>query len=991
MQKNYKKVNNLMGWIAFLIATITYMLTIEPTTSLWDCGEFITTANGLEVGHPPGAPLFMIMARFFALLAPSPSYVAYMVNTMSALASAFTILFLFWTITHLAKKIVIKGSEITTANLIAIMGTGMVGALAYTFSDTFWFSAVEGEVYASSSLFTAVVFWAILKWENVANEPHSNRWLILIAYLMGLSIGVHLLNLLAIPAIVFIYYFKKYEPTRNGILAAGGISIAILGTIMYGIIPGIVTIASWFELLFVNGFGLPYNTGVMVYAISLVALVVWAINYSIKKKMVILNTIVTAFVVIVIGYSSFAMIVIRSSANPPMDENNPDNVFALLSYLNREQYGNRPLFYGEYYNAPALSLENTSPTYIQKNSKYVIATYKNKYNFDSRFETLFPRMYSPNPAHVNQYKYWGNTNKRNAIRLENGEIRYKPSFASNLMFFFSYQVNFMYWRYFMWNFVGRQNDLQGQGGISRGNWISGIPFIDEARLGNQDKLYPEMKNKKSRNTYFFLPLILGLIGMLYHYQSGKKGKQDFWVVMLLFLFTGLAIVVYLNQTPLQPRERDYAYAGSFYAFAIWIGLGVLGIYELLKKKIPAAASAGLATVICLLAVPTLMTQQNWDDHDRSGRYNDTFPLWYAQEVEGIRRDIRIVNLSLLAGDWYINQMRQKVFDSAPLKMSFSAEKIEPGVRDGIPILKNKERYSLSDVLKFVGSESKRAKVEMQEGSWVNYMPTNKFFIKIDKEKVMANKMVQPKDAHLIQDTLKWELKRNYLYKNDLMVYDIIANNMWDRPIYFSVGMGAKSFLGLDKFFELDGAAYRFVPIETKNDGLEIGFINTDVLYNILMNKFEFGRINQPDVYMDQFHIVTLNIMMFRNTYCRLASKLNDEKKPEKAIKVLDKCMLELPVSQVPYDNSLIGFIQEYYRAGAIEKANKLVREMAQQSHDKLDYYFSLDPELAREFKVNEEREVRVVQMLLGLAEMGEQKDLQKELEQKFELLFKQYQ
>ncbi len=1004
-----------MGWVAFLIATITYMLTLEPTASLWDCGEFITTAYGLEVGHPPGAPLFMIMARFFALFAPSPAYVAYMVNTMSALASAFTILFLFWTITHLAKKIVVKNGEITKANLIAIMGTGIVGALAYTFSDTFWFSAVEGEVYASSSLFTAVVFWAILKWENVANEPHANRWLILIAYLMGLSIGVHLLNLLAIPAIVFIYYFKKYEPSRNGILMATGISIAILGAIMYGVIPGIVKIASWFELLFVNGLGLPYNTGVVVYAIALVGIVVWAIDYSVKKQKVILNTIVTAFVVIVIGYSSFAMIVIRSSANPPMDENNPDNVFALLSYLNRDQYGNRPLLYGEYFNAPALSIENTDPIYIQKNGKYVVATHKTEYQFDSRFQTLFPRMYWPKKEHINQYRYWGSINGGTPIQLDNGEVRYKPSFASNLLFFFRYQVNFMYWRYFMWNFVGRQNDLQAQGGISRGNWISGIPFIDEMRLGNQDKLYPSMKNSKSRNTYFFLPLILGIIGMMYQYKSGKKGKQDFFVVMLLFLFTGLAIVVYLNQTPLQPRERDYAYAGSFYAFAIWIGLGVLAVYELLKKKMPSVASAGIATAICLLAVPTLMAQQNWDDHDRSGRYatlayakdylnsceknailftygdNDTFPLWYAQEVENIRRDIRIVNLSLLAGDWYINQLRQKVYDAAPVKMSFNAEKIEPGVRDGLPIMKSKVRFNLKDVLKFVASDSKKAKVQMQTNEWVNYFPSNKFYLKVDKDEILATKTVQPKDEHLIQDTLKWELKQNYLYKNDLMVYDIIANNMWERPIYFSVGMGSRSFLGLDKFFELVGATYRFVPIKTKNDSAETGFINTDVLYDNLMNKFEFGRINQPDVYVDQFHIITLNIMMFRNTFCRLASKLNDEDKPKKAIKVLDRCMKELPAPKIPYDNTLIGFIQEYYRAGDIEKGNQLLKEMAQVSYDKLNYYFSLSPSLAREFKTDEERQIRVVQMLLGLAELGEQKQLQQEIEQKFTLLFKQYQ
>ncbi|GAB7088799.1 glycosyltransferase family 117 protein [Marinifilum fragile] len=1015
MKSNYRLVNNVLGWVAFLIAAITYLLTIEPTASLWDCGEFITTAYGLEVGHPPGAPLFMIMARFFALFAPSPSEAALMVNVMSALASAFTILFLFWTITHLAKKLVDKGEELSKGNLYAIMGTGMVGALAYTFSDTFWFSAVEGEVYALSSLFTAIVFWAMLKWEDVADEKYANRWIILIAYLMGLSIGVHLLNLLAIPAIVFVYYFKKYEPTRNGIIAAGAIAVAILGVVMYGVIPGVVKVASWFELMFVNGFGLPYNTGVMVYAVLLISFVIWAINYTIKKNYVVLNTIVTAFMVIVIGYSSFAMIVIRSSANPPMDENNPDNVFALLSYLNREQYGDRPLMYGEYYNAPAVDLVETKPNYIQKNNKYVIASRKQKYEFDPRFETLFPRMYSSRDNHVREYEFWGNVKKDNPIALSNGEVAYKPSFGSNLQFFFKYQVGWMYWRYFMWNFVGRQNDIQGHGGILHGNWVSGIPFVDRAKVGNEDKLYPELKNKKSRNNYFFLPFILGLIGLIYQFRSGKKGKQDFSIVMLLFFFTGLAIVVYLNQYPQQPRERDYAYAGSFYAFAIWIGLGVMGLYQSLKKKMPEVLSAGLITGLCLVAVPGLMAQQNWDDHDRSGRYatlayaknylnscapnailftygdNDTFPLWYAQEVEGIRRDIRIVNLSLLAGDWYINQMRNKAYDSDPIPMSFGPEKVEPGKREQIPILERLEgEESLQEMLNFVASDNKASKVEMQTGRKLDYFPGRNVYIPVDSAKVVNNGTVRPDDAHLIKKKLDWKIKRNYLYKNDIMVYDIIANNNWERPIYFSVGMGTSSFLGLEKYFQLEGAAYRLVPIETKSNGLEIGRIDTDILYDNFMNKFEFGRIKEPDVYMDQFHILTINIMSFRSNYSRLASQLNDEGKMEKAVKVLDRCMEELPTSKIPYDNSLIGFIQEYYRAGAVDKANALFDEMAQQSYDKLNYYFSLQPELAKSFRNEQEREIRVVQMLLGLAEMGEQTELKDKTQQKFELLFKSY-
>ena len=1019
MKSNYKLVNNVLGWVAFAIAAITYMLTIEPTTSLWDCGEFITTAVGLEVGHPPGAPLFMIMARFFALFAPDPSYAALMVNVMSGLASAFTILFLFWTITHLAKKLVVKDGELSKGNLIAVMGTGMVGALAYAFSDTFWFSAVEAEVYASSSLFTAVVFWAILKWEDVANEKYANRWIILIAYLMGLSIGVHLLNLLAIPAIIFVYYFKKYKPTRNGIIAAFALSVLILGVIMYGVIPGVIKIASWFELAFVNGMGLPYNTGVMFYAASVIALVVWAINYSVKHGKVVLNTIVTAFVVIMIGYSSFAMIVIRSSANPPMDENNPDNVFALLSYLNREQYGDRPLVHGEYYNAPAVDMVETKPVYIQKKDKngkdkYVIASYKPKYEFDSRFNTIFPRMYSSRANHVREYEYWGNVKKNNPIQVGD-EVIYKPSFGSNLRFFFSYQINHMYWRYFMWNFVGRQNDIQGHGDILNGNWISGIDFIDRMKIGNQDKLYPEMANKKSRNTYFFLPFLLGLIGLFYHYRSSKKGKQDFFVVMLLFIFTGLAIVVYLNQYPYQPRERDYAYAGSFYAFAIWIGLGVMGLYQWLSKKGPSVITAGAISAICLVAVPGLLAQQNWDDHDRSGRYatlayaknylnscapnailftygdNDTFPLWYAQEVEGIRRDIRIVNLSLLAGDWYINQMRTKAYDSELIPMTLTADKVEPGIRDQVPVVERLSKPELlSEMIKFVASDNEATTVETQSGKKLHYFPGRKVYVPVDSAKVVSNGTVQPEDAALVVDKLEWNIKKSYLYKNDIMVYDIISNNNWERPIYFSVGMGVDSFLGLEKYFQLEGAAYRLVPIETKPQRNELGHVNTELLYDNYMNKFTFGGLKDPDVHVDQFHILTVNIMSFRANYSRLASALNDEGKKDKAIKIMDRCMEELPTNKIPFDNTLIGFIQEYYRAGAIDKANVLLSDMAQQSYDKLNYFLSLESQYANAFRAEQEREIRVVQMLLGLADMGEQTKLREDLQLKFEMLFKTF-
>jgi len=1026
---SYKLTNVIIGWIAFAISAITYMLTVEPTISLWDCGEFITTANGLEIGHPPGAPLFMIMGRFFALFASEPSDVAFMVNTMSVLASAFTILFLFWTITHLAKKIFVKNKTINKNDTIAIMSAGLVGSLAYTFSDTFWFSAVEAEVYALSSLFTAVVFWAILKWENEADKKYANRWLIFIAYLMGLSIGVHLLNLLAIPAIVFVYYFRKYDTSRNGIIYASIISISLIAILMYGIIPGVVKVASWFELFFVNTLGMPFKSGVLVYATLLISLIVFLIKYSIDKKKEILNTVTTCFLVILIGYSSFAMIVIRSIANPPMDENNPDNVFALLSYLNREQYGDKPLFYGQYYNAPIEDIKYTSPIYIQKvktkinkitndttkTDFYKIASRKPQYKYDKKFMTLFPRMHSSDPNHIKQYKYWGDIEKTNPIRLDDGSIRYKPSFVSNIKYMLRYQVGYMYVRYFMWNFVGRQNDLQGTGGILQGNWLSGIEFIDEFRLGNQDKLYPDMKNKKSRNTYFFLPLLLGIIGMIAQYKLGKNSKKDFWVVMLLFVFTGLAIVVYLNQTPYQPRERDYAYAGSFYAFTIWIGFGVLGIYQYGKKLMPAKFAAPLAGLLCLICVPTLLAQQNWDDHDRSGRYatlsyaknylntcdkdaiiftygdNDTFPLWYAQEVEGIRRDIRIVNLSLLAGDWYINQMRKKAFDSAPLKMSVGEEKIEPGVRDQIPVFNAiKGHQNLKELVRFVASDNSSTREKTQDGSLVDYMPSTEMFLPVDSLKVLNNGIVKQKDAHLIVDQLKWKLKKNYIFKNELMVYDIIASNKWERPIYFSAGMPTDSFMGLEEYFQLDGAAYKLVPIKTKASRSEIGRINTDVLYEKYMNTFVWGRINQPDVYMDNFHVNQTNIMMYRNNFARLAAALNDENKNEKAIKVLDKSLDVIPLSQISYEASLLAFVQEYFRAGADQKAINLLKGISQNSYEKLDYYMSLEDNYAAALEYEQEREIYIVKSLLELSDLSGNDKLTKEIQNKFEILFKSH-
>ncbi len=1036
--KNYKLINNILGWLVFLVATITYVLTIEPTTSFWDCGEFIATAYKLEVGHPPGAPLFMILARFFSLFTSNTENVAMMINTMSALASAFTILFLFWTITHLAKKIVANNiHEISTGKMFAIMGSGIVGALAYTYSDSFWFSAVEGEVYATSSLFTAVVFWAILKWENVAHEKHANRWIILIAYLMGLSIGVHLLNLLAIPAIVFVYYFKKYKVTKKGIIYATLTAVTILGFIQYGIIPGVVTIASWFELLFVNSFGLPFNSGLVFYLILLVALIIWGVYYTQKHKKVVMNTIILSFAVILIGYSSFSMIVIRSLANPPMDENNPENVFALLSYLNREQYGERPLVTGQYFNAPIVDQKEGKPTYIQKDGKYVISDRKPVYEYDEKYTTVFPRMWSNQKNHIDAYLAWGGIKERDMFeprRNKDGEIstdregnviydrnkpKKSPSFAQNLKFFFTYQLGHMYFRYFMWNFAGRQNDIQGHGDILRGNWICGIPFIDEARLGPQNNLPQSMKNNKARNTYFLLPLILGIIGMMYQMRKEQKG---FIVVLLLFIFTGIAIVVYLNQYPYQPRERDYAYAGSFYAFAIWIGLGVLAIFNLLSKKIPATISASVATIVSLFAVPVLMANQNWDDHDRSNRYtardfahnylqscapnaiiftngdNDTFPLWYAQEVEGIRTDVRVCNLSLLNTDWYIDQMKRKAYDSDAVPFSLIHDQYVQGKRDIVYLMEDKRLQGYTDIkniMEFVASDDPRTKLGTQTGDQLDFIPTKNIKVPVDSALVVSNGTVRKIDAGKVLKSLDWRINKNYILKSELMILDLIATNNWERPIYFAITVGSDSYLKLEPFFQLEGLAYRLVPIKERSIDGQMGRIASDIMYDNLMNKFKWGNINDSTVYLDENNLrMTMNI---RNNFARLANQLIFEGKVDSALDVLDRCMEIMPPNTVPYNVFALGLAEAYYKASmnldnetekkkiSTTKANNIVKGIASITEDDLNYYLSI-PDKYRGSTVDNEtrRGLSIMQELVRFTTQYGQNELKKELEEKFE-------
>lgn len=1002
--KNFKMWNNIGGWLSFAIAAVVYLLTIEPTTSLWDCGEFIASAFKLEVGHPPGAPVFMLLGRFASLFAfGNVENVAMMINALSALASAFTIMFLFWTITYMARKIILStDKEITLGNSIAILGSGLVGALAYTFSDTFWFSAVEGEVYATSSLFTAVVFWAILKWEHIADEKHSNRWLILIAYLMGLSIGVHLLNLLAIPAIVMVYYFKKFNPTRNGIVYALLFSAILLGTIMWGIIPGIPKVASWFELLFVNGFGMPIKSGALIFLALAIAGLIYGIMWTHKQKRVILNTALVAVAVIMIGYSSFTMIVIRSLANPPMDENNPENMFSLMYYLNREQYGDRPLFKGNYYNAPVIDTKEGKPVYSAIDGKYVITDRKLSYEYDPQFTTIFPRMYSPQPDHKKAYQEWGNVTGR-PIRITNNqtgepEIRNVPTFGENLRFFFVYQVGHMYWRYFMWNFSGRQNDDQSHGSIIKGNWITGITPLDEIRLGPLDKYPSSLSSNKAMNKYYMLPFLLGLIGLFYHYRTDNK---NFWVVTLLFVLTGLAIVVYLNQYPFQPRERDYAYAGSFYAFTIWIGLGVLTFYDALKRFAKPVGGATLATVGWLVLVPGIMASENWDDHDRSDRYtardfaynylnscdpnavlftngdNDTFPLWYIQEVEGVRTDVRVVNLSLLNTSWYIDQMKRQAYESEPVPFSLTTDQYRDGTRNVVYIVDQlKKPVDVKQVVEFIASDNPKTKLPVSRTEKIDYIPTRQIRIPVDKQKVLENGIVPLEDSAKIVDYMEFTLEGNYIEKNVMMILDLLATNNWERPIYF-VSTSGDGDIGLSDYMQMDGFAYKLVPIKTpSNDFLSIGRIDSDILYDHLMNKFEWGNMEKEDVLIEYYNIRTASVIKIRNKFARLAETLIEEGKTDSALAVLDRGMELMPNSQFPYDIFVMGLIEGYYKAGASDKANTIVNEFADITKENLYYFMSLPQNLAASVDYEMQVNMHILQQLVRMAydydnELGE--------------------
>ena len=1013
--KQYQKWNNIIGWFVFIFASLVYILTSEPTASFWDCGEYISTAYKLQVGHPPGAPLFQIIGRFFSLFAfGHTQYVARMVNTMTALASGATILFLFWSITMMVKKFVISPEEkhepVSLEKMLVIFGSALVGSLAYTFCDSFWFSAVEGEVYGMSSFFTAIVFWAMLKWEIAADTDKYNlKWILLIAFLMGLSIGVHLLNLLTIPAMAYIYYFKKYKPTIKGFLVTGFVSLVLLGFVQAGIIPWVVILAGKFEIFFVNNFGLPFNSGTIIYFILLIGAIVWGLIYTHKHKKVIANTVILCIMFIIIGYSTFFMLVIRSNAATPINENKPVDAPSLLAFLLREQYGDWPILYGPYYNAPIEtrdlngdgkpdSYEDGSPVYEKDEAagKYVVIDERKDAIpvYDSRFCTLFPRMWSPSSDYLSGYKRFGKITGEKVlddngepIVNEKGEPILKPTFGENLRYFFTYQLGYMYFRYFMWNFSGKQNDIQGHGGPLEGNWITGIKWVDEKvlKLGPQDNLPESLENNKGRNKYYLLPFILGIIGIFYH---SKVNYKDALILFFLFLLTGIAINVYLNPVCWQPRERDYAYVGSFYPFCMWIGMSVVWFYELFKKKINPKAAAIVAIIISFFGAPYLMGKGGWDDHDRSGRYtcrdfasnylnscdknsvlftngdNDTFPLWYAQEVEGIRTDVRVCNLSLFNTDWYIDEMKRKAYDSDPLPISLTRKQYHQGTREYVYMAEDNrkadpsEYQDLKKMIDFVGSDEPENK--FRESSF-NYFPTKKFKVPVDKANFLAQGKIPRTLVDSILPSINWKLNKNGVYKNQLMVLDMIANNNWKRPIYFANTSGGESSIGLDDYFLQEGLAYHLVPIKIKSNDGQPGGINTDVMYDNVMNKFKWGNMQSKNVYLNEDVLrMTWNFKMILS---RLATALIDEGKKDSAIKVCDRAFEVMPENNVPLDYFSLGFAEVYIRAGELKKADLLISKLIKIYEHDLAFYNTFSPEDAASVEYEKDRTSAIIQRI----------------------------
>jgi len=1000
----FKKYNNIIGWVVFSIAALVYALTMESSASFWDCGEFIAASYKLQVVHPPGAPVFLMIGRLFTLLSfGNVEMIAVMVNFMSALCSAFAMLFLFWSITHLARRAMVNNAKtFDKGTAIAILGSGVVGALAGTFCDSIWFSAVEAEVYSMSLFFTALVVWLMLKWDEHANEPYADRWLILIFFIMGVSIGVHWLNLLTIPAMGYLYYFRRYNFSWSGFILTGAISVAILGFILKGVITGFASIATAIEITFVNDFGLSFNSGVFTFLAFFIASFVAVLYFLKKKKWTFAYNATLALLMMMIGFSPLVTTVIRANADTPINMNDPKDMPSLMSFLNREQYGSRPLLTGHYYYSDVVDTKDEGVIYNKGKDKYDVVGKKFSYVYDKDETGFFPRMHSNDPSHIRLYEQW--------TGLRKGK---RPTFGDNLEFLWKYQLGWMYWRYFNWNFVGRQNDIQGVRGIKDGNWLSGIGFLDSRRLGPQANLPDYKKSNDSRNTYFFIPLIIGLIGFFYHFKSDRKRA---FAVLVLFASMGLMLIIYGNSPPIEPRERDYIFAGSFWAFCIFIGLGVIGIYDFLKNKINTQPAAFAAIAIAVSA-PILMGTQGWDDHNRSGSTiardmarnylesckpnailftqgdNDTYPLWYAQEVEGIRTDVRIVNLSLLGVDWYINQLRKKSNEADAVDFSVSPDKYRGDKRNMVSYVdlegnKFKDKFvALGDIMAFINSDDKRNKLETRGGKWLNYFPTKNMSLTINKDNILQNEVVNPKDTNKIVDKMAWKMKRNNLLKNDIYMLDIIAKNAadgWKRPVYFAVSINPDSFLGLEKYFQLEGLTYRLVPIESGGTNLYTGRINTDEMYQNLMNEFTFGNIEKPSIAVSE----TIRRMAtnLRSNYSRLAIQLIEEGQKEKAVQVLDKGLAYLTNEKIPFDFFNVFAVEAYFNADEPEKALAVADIIAENLLQDMDYVNSLPKNMKGAYKRDSDIAEAGIGELMRLAVENKQEDWIDEMQSRYEKL-----
>lgn len=997
---NYEKLNNLLGWLVCGIATVVYGLTVEPTASFWDAGEFIAAAYKLQVPHPPGAPFYLLIGRFFSLFAPDEQTVALFINFVSVISSAFTILFLFWTITIFGKKLVQpEGKPLTKDQALIVLGSGIVGALAFTFTDSFWFSAVEAEVYAMSSFFTAVVFWAILKWENRFGLPGANKWLLLIAYLVGLSIGVHLLNLVAIPALAFVYYFKKYEFSWTGALLTLVISAGLIGVIMVGIIPGLPSIARAMEIFFVNDLSLPFNSGVIFFGLLVIGLLAFGIYYSIKEGYQWLNLGLLALTFILIGYSSYGIILIRSGYDPPIDENDPENANTFVSYLKREQYGDRPLLKGHYYTAgQPIDFKKGDPMYIkdEKAGKYVVYDYKVDYEYDPAHTTIFPRMHSTQPNHINAYVNWAGQPKDNVAEKSVAGRDARPAFFSqNLGFFFNYQIGHMYLRYFGWNFIGRESDIQGAGILSPFNAMEKVPDY--------------IKENKARNNFYLLPLILGIFGMVFQFMRRSK---DAGIVLLLFFFSGLAIIIYLNQPPIEPRERDYTYTGSFYAFSIWIGLGCMALWDLLKqlsgKSLPA-----VATVLCL-SVPVVMAAEGWDDHDRSNRYhsvdsaknllssvapngilftggdNDTFPLWYAQEVEGFRTDVRVVNLSLLNTDWYIEQMKRQAYESDPLPISFEKEHYIQGTFDHTFIQAQPQFGSginLDVYLSLLQNKDRNVTQTGTTGSLFGILPSRTLFVPINQEKLKNADFIPEELKSSIPDKFQWTLdsSRTGIDKKDLIILDIIAKNNWERPIYFSTTLSPSDFLELKPYTQLEGLAHRLMPV--KRPGSVEGWVNVDSTYKHLMKDFSYRNLDNPDVYYDENYLrFPLNL---RQQFRKLAATLISQGKIDSAKAVLNKNFEAMPHETIPFDITVPDFIPLLFKVGEDKKAVEVATIMGDRAIEDLEYLSTLKETELDFYEVR--KNAYILDMIIQFLKQYNQKDLAAKYQEQYQALSQQFQ